>query len=198
MNVLVVRDVEVAKRALIEEELRPSAVVDATRLERNLNLVLQIIEITDKVVVCLNLIDEARRRGITVDPARTKYRLLEAGAEVIVAGLEAGRVHKGKHGYPERADVAVDAVDADALDGLVVPGGWMPDKLRRYESVLDIVRRCEERAVPIASICHGPWIDISAGVVRGYRYTSTPGIQDDLVNAGAEWIDAEAPGTRTS
>ena len=119
-----------------------------------------------------------------------KYRLLEAGAEVIVAGLEAGRVHKGKHGYPERADVAVDAVDADALDGLVVPGGWMPDKLRRYESVLDIVRRCEERAVPIASICHGPWIDISAGVVRGYRYTSTPGIQDDLVNAGAEWIDA--------
>ncbi|MEM8883142.1 MAG: type 1 glutamine amidotransferase domain-containing protein [Planctomycetota bacterium] len=119
-----------------------------------------------------------------------KYRLLEAGAQVLVAGLKRGVVHHGKHGYPETAEHDVEDLDPATLDGVVVPGGWMPDKLRRYESVLSIVRAMEESGKLIASICHGPWIDISAGVVRGYRYTSTPGIRDDLVNAGAEWIDA--------
>ena len=121
-----------------------------------------------------------------------KYRLREAGAEVVVAGLEAGVTHKGKHGYPQVSEAALCDLSADEFDGLVVPGGWMPDKLRRYEDVLSITRDIERQGKCLASICHGAWINISADVVRGYRYTSTPGIKDDLINAGvAEWVDAE-------
>jgi protease I len=109
-----------------------------------------------------------------------KYRLREAGAEVVVAGVEAGVKHKGKHGYPQLAE---------ADDALVVPGGWMPDKLRRYDAVKSVTRAMAEAHKPVASICHGPWIDISAGIVAGVTYTSTPGIKDDLENAGATWVD---------
>lgn len=119
-----------------------------------------------------------------------KYRLLEAGAEVVLAGQEAGRTYHGKHGYPQKAGAAVDQLDAATFDGLVVPGGWMPDKLRRDEHVLRLTRDIDTAGKCIASICHGPWIDISAGIVRGVKYTSTPGIKDDLINAGAQWIDA--------
>jgi protease I len=118
-----------------------------------------------------------------------KYRLLEYGAQVVVAGLEAGVLHKGKHGYPQKADAAVASLQASDFDGIVVPGGWMPDKLRRYDEVKQLVRDFNKARKLIASICHGPWIDISAGVVKGVRYTSTPGIKDDLVNAGAKWFD---------
>lgn len=119
-----------------------------------------------------------------------KYRLIEAGAEVVVAGLEAGVTHRGKHGYPQKAEIAVADLDPDAFDGLVIPGGWMPDKLRRYDEVKSFTKAIDEAGKLVASICHGPWIDISAGIVRGAKYTSTPGIKDDLVNAGAQWIDA--------
>lgn len=119
-----------------------------------------------------------------------KYRLIEAGAEVVVAGQEAGRTYRGKHGYPQKADATVDRLRSADFDGLVVPGGWMPDKLRRDPQVLQLTRDFDAAGKCIASICHGPWIDISAGIVRGVRYTSTPGIKDDLVNAGATWIDA--------
>lgn len=121
-----------------------------------------------------------------------KYRLREAGAQVVVAGLEAGVTHKGKHGYPQLAEAAVGDLSADDFDALVVPGGWMPDKLRRYGSVLSITREIHKQGKPLASICHGGWINISADVVKGYHYTSTPGIKDDLVNAGvASWSDEE-------
>jgi len=120
-----------------------------------------------------------------------KYRLLEAGAEVVVAGIESGVKHLGKHGYPQVADAAVRDLKADDFDGVVVPGGWMPDKLRRYDEVKSIVAAFEKQGKLIASICHGPWIDISAEVVEGYKYTSTPGIKDDLVNAGAAWVDEQ-------
>ena len=120
-----------------------------------------------------------------------KYRLLEAGAEVVVAGIESGVKHLGKHGYPQLADAAVRDLKADDFAGLVVPGGWMPDKLRRYDEVKSIVAAFEKQGKLIASICHGPWIDISAEVVKGYKYTSTPGIKDDLMNAGAQWVDEE-------
>ena len=118
-----------------------------------------------------------------------KYRLLEAGAGVVVAGIEAGVTHHGKYGYPQKTDAAVRDLAADDFDGIVVPGGWMPDKLRRYEEVKQIVRDLDAQQKLIASICHGPWIDISAGAVTGVTYTSTPGIRDDLVNAGATWVD---------
>jgi protease I len=121
-----------------------------------------------------------------------KYRLREAGAQVVVAGIEAGVVHPGKHSYPQKAEAAVRDLNAADFDALVVPGGWMPDKLRRYDEVKQITRQIHDAGKLVASICHGGWIDISAGIVEGYRYTSTPGIKDDLVNAGvAQWIDAE-------
>ena len=119
-----------------------------------------------------------------------KYRLLEAGAAVVVAGLEAGVKHLGKHGYPQVTDAAVRDLAADEFDGLVIPGGWMPDKLRRDDHVKRLARDINAAGKLVASICHGPWIDISAGIVKGVRYTSTPGIKDDLVNAGADWYDA--------
>jgi protease I len=120
-----------------------------------------------------------------------KYRLREAGVAVTVAGLEAGVTHRGKHSYPQVAEAAVAELSAEDFDALVVPGGWMPDKLRRDDAVKSITRQIAEAGKPIASICHGPWIDISAGIVRGVNYTSTPGLTDDLTNAGANWSDQE-------
>ncbi len=119
-----------------------------------------------------------------------RYRLLEAGAGVTIAGQESGRVYKGKHGYPCKSDVAIDLMEAADFAGVVIPGGWMPDKLRRDPKVLELVKQFDEAGKLIASICHGPWIDISAQVVKGVRYTSTPALKDDLRNAGALWEDA--------
>ncbi len=118
-----------------------------------------------------------------------RYRLLEAGAGVTIAGQEAERVYRGKHGYPCKPDAAIDMMEVADFHGVVIPGGWMPDKLRRDPKVLELVRQFDEAGKVIASICHGPWINISAGVVRGVRYTSTPAIKDDLSNAGAIWED---------
>ncbi len=120
-----------------------------------------------------------------------KYRLREAGAVVVIAGQTAGVTHKGKHGYPQEAKAAVSALSASDFDALVIPGGWMPDKLRRDPAVKAITRAMAEQRKPIASICHGPWIDISSGIVKGVTYTSTPALTDDLVNAGATWVDQE-------
>ncbi len=118
-----------------------------------------------------------------------KYRLIEAGAQVVVAGLEAGVVYKGKHGYPQVSHERIMDLEAADFDALVVPGGWMPDKLRRYDEVKRITKQIHDAGKCVASICHGPWIDISAGIVKGATYTSTPGLTDDLRNAGATWID---------
>ncbi len=120
-----------------------------------------------------------------------RLRLLEAGFRPVLAGLEAGRRYRGKHGYPVQSDAAVADVRADDFAAVVAPGGWMPDKLRRDRHVLDLVRACDAAERPIASICHGGWICVSAGVVKGRRYTGSPGIRDDLVHAGAVFEDAE-------
>lgn len=118
-----------------------------------------------------------------------KLRLEEAGATVTLAGPAAGQTYHGKHGYPASSDAAVSAVHERDFAALLIPGGWMPDALRRDPAVLQLVRDFRAAGKPIATICHGPWIMISAGVVRGVRMTSTPGIRDDLVNAGANWVD---------
>ena len=118
-----------------------------------------------------------------------KYRLLEAGAEVVVAGLEADVIHKGKYGYPQVSQKRIADLSGSDFDALVIPGGWMPDKLRRYDEVKKITSDIHHSGKCVASICHGPWIDISAGIVKGATYTSTPGLTDDLVNAGATWVD---------
>jgi protease I len=119
-----------------------------------------------------------------------KLRLAEAGMEVVVAGPEAGRQYSGKHGYPCRSDAAIGEVHAAQFDGVVIPGGFMPDKLRRDPRVLRLVRDFASASKLVAAICHGGWIAISAGVYRGVRVTGSPGIKDDLVNAGAIWEDA--------
>lgn len=118
-----------------------------------------------------------------------KYRLLEAGFDVVIAGLEAGVMHHGKHGYPQMAHAAVRDLNPADFAGLVVPGGWMPDKLRRAAEVKKFTAAIAAAGKPIASICHGPWIDISSGIVKGVTYTSTPALTDDLTNAGATWVD---------
>lgn len=118
-------------------------------------------------------------------------RFQEAGATVVIAGQEAAATYRGKHGYPCKADRAISAIRGDDFDAILVPGGWMPDKLRRDPAVLDLVRHFAATGKLIATICHGPWILISAGLCRGVRMTSTPGIRDDVTNAGAVWQDAE-------
>jgi protease I len=120
-----------------------------------------------------------------------KLRLEEAGYVVKLAGI-GEREYRGKHGYPCSVDGSVADFRAEDLAGLVAPGGWAPDKLRRDPVVLRRVREVHESGGMVATICHGPWVLISAGIVRGRRMTSTVGIRDDLVNAGARWVDEPA------
>jgi protease I len=117
-----------------------------------------------------------------------KLRLEEAGYEVLLAGM-GEPTYRGKHGYPATMDGHVREFLSDTLAGIIAPGGWAPDKLRRDKDVLARVREVHAAGKMVATICHGPWILISAGIVRGRRLTSTVGIRDDVVNAGAEWLD---------
>ena len=117
------------------------------------------------------------------------YRLREEGAEVTIAGLTADSV-TGKKGHgPVEVDTTVDQVDAGSFDGLVIPGGFAPDKLRRSKDVLALVEAFNAASKPIAFICHAGWVPISAGIVKGRRATSVAAIRDDMVNAGADWVD---------
>ena len=118
-----------------------------------------------------------------------KLRLEEAGYTTILAGIGESS-YRGKHGYPCPVAGHVRDFPASSLIGLLAPGGWAPDKIRRDKDALARVREVHEAGGMIATICHGPWILISAGIVRGRRLTSTVGIRDDVVNAGAEWVDA--------
>jgi protease I len=120
-----------------------------------------------------------------------KLRLVEAGAEMVVAAPEAGKLYTGKNGYPCVSDAALDGLTAAQFDFLVVPGGFAPDKLRRLDTVKTLTREIFQAGKLVAHICHGGWIPISAGIMAGMRCTSTPGIRDDLVNAGATWEDRE-------
>ena len=119
-----------------------------------------------------------------------KLRIEEAGGHVTLAGTMAGRTYSGKHGYPCTSDAALADMEAGDFHGIVIPGGWLPDALRRDRKVLELVRGFAAQGKLVAAICHGGWIPISAGVYRGVRVTGSPGIKDDLVNAGAIWEDA--------
>lgn len=119
------------------------------------------------------------------------YRVREAGATVLYAGPQKGKTHIGKYGVPAVADLSFDEVSSSDIAGLLVPGGWAPDKLRRFADVLRLTREFHEAGKPIAQICHAGWVLISAKIVSGYTMTSTPGIRDDLENAGAIWVDQE-------
>jgi protease I len=120
------------------------------------------------------------------------YRLIEAGYAVDVIGEEkAGTTYKGKFTYPIVSTLEADKAVAKDYAGLVAPGGWMPDRLRRNPSVLKLVSDIDRQGGVITSICHGPWILISAKVVKGKKMTSTTAIKDDLENAGAIWVNEE-------
>ncbi|MDQ4134438.1 MAG: type 1 glutamine amidotransferase, partial [Actinomycetota bacterium] len=115
----------------------------------------------------------------------------EEGAEVTVAGLSDAPV-TGKKGHgPLEVDATVDQVDESEFDALIVPGGFAPDKFRQSEAVLALVREFDASGKPVAFICHAGWVPISAGIIKGRRATSVDAIQDDMVNAGADWVDEE-------
>ena len=118
-----------------------------------------------------------------------RYRLMEEGAEVVVAGI-GDETYKGKKGYPVTVDTQVDRLSANDFDAVVVPGGYAPDHMRRNEALLALVREIHDQGKTVAAICHAPWVTVSAGIMKGRRATSVPAIKDDVINAGAEWVDA--------
>ena len=118
-----------------------------------------------------------------------KIRLEEEEAATIVAGL-GEKTYPGKRGYPVTVDANVDDVSAESFDGLVIPGGFAPDQLRRSTKVLDITRTMYQTGKPVAFICHAGWVPISARILRGKRATSVRAIKDDMENAGAIWEDS--------
>lgn len=118
-----------------------------------------------------------------------KIRLQEAGFFVTTAGPEAGKTYFSKHGYPCKADLSYAEVEAQSLEGVVIPGGYAPDKIRRYSQALQIVRQLFEEGKTIAFICHGGWVPISAKILKGKQVTGAAAIRDDLENAGAEFLD---------
>lgn len=119
-------------------------------------------------------------------------RLREEGAHVIVIGLNTQTVH-GKHGLEMTPDISIaEAPPASSFDGIVIPGGWAPDKLRRNQSVLQLVRDIHAQGKIVATICHGGWVPISAGILRGHKATGSKGIKDDIENAGGIWVDEAA------
>lgn len=118
-----------------------------------------------------------------------KIRLEEAGYKTVIAGPEAGKVYKGKHGYPCKADMSFNETLKIAHAGVVIPGGYAPDKLRRYPEVLQIVKKAFDEGKVVAFICHAGWVPISAKILKGKKVTSVAAIKDDMENAGAIWSD---------
>ncbi|HDD59352.1 MAG: protease [Thermoplasmata archaeon] len=114
------------------------------------------------------------------------YRLIEAGHEVVVAARERG-TYRSKSGLQLEAEVAFRDIKSDEIDGLYIPGGYAPDGVRRDESILQLIRELMRRGAPVAAVCHGPWVLISAGVLRGRRATSFFSIRAEVEAAGAVW-----------
>ncbi|MEW9122102.1 MAG: type 1 glutamine amidotransferase domain-containing protein [Thermotaleaceae bacterium] len=115
--------------------------------------------------------------------------LREEGAQVDLVGPKAKETYIGKYGVPAVSDYAFGDIDISDYDAILVPGGWSPDKLRRYPEVLAMVRYMDENKKTIGQICHAGWVLISAKILKGRKVTSTPGIRDDMENAGAIWFD---------
>jgi protease I len=121
--------------------------------------------------------------------------LKEAGAEVDIVSLHGGRIRGMNMHQPAelvQVDKTVDQVRAADYDGLLIPGGYInPDQLRQSAQARDFVRDFDTRGKPIATLCHGPWVLASAGLAANRTLTSWPGVRDDMVNAGATWLDQE-------
>lgn len=118
-----------------------------------------------------------------------KIRLEEAGLHVIIAGPQAGHEYKGKHGYPCTTHIAFKEINPQACSGVLIPGGYAPDRIRRYPEALHAVREIDTSKKLVAFICHGGWVPISARIVKGRKLTGFSAIKDDLENAGAHFVD---------
>jgi len=119
------------------------------------------------------------------------YRLKEEGAEVVVVGSGSNRTYTGKYGYPIEVDKEAKEIDVSKFDGVVIPGGYAPDVMRRYPEMVRIVREAHQKGKVIAAICHAGWMLVSAGILKGKKVTGVSAIKDDLVNAGATYLDQE-------
>jgi protease I len=119
------------------------------------------------------------------------YRLKEEGAEVTVVGSGSSRTFSSKYGYPIEADKEAKEIDMSRYDGVVIPGGYAPDVMRRYPEMVRIVREAHQKGKVIAAICHAGWMLVSAGILKGKKVTGVIAIKDDLVNAGANYVDEE-------
>lgn len=119
------------------------------------------------------------------------YRLREAGCTVTLVGPEADKTYPSKLGYPAKSDKAAQDVSANDFDGVIVPGGFAPDYIRRSKEMLRLVQTIADQGKVIASICHGPWVLCSTSVLKGKKATCFFAIKDDVTNAGATYTDAE-------
>lgn len=119
-----------------------------------------------------------------------KIRMKEAGFEPVVAAKER-KTYTGKNGYPATPDLTLEEVNATAYSAVIIPGGYAPDIFRRWDKLLYIVRTMYQAGKPVAAICHAAWVPISAGIVKGKKMTCFMSIKDDVMNAGAEYVDAE-------
>jgi protease I len=119
------------------------------------------------------------------------YRLKEEGAEVSVVGSGSSRTYTSKYGYPVDVNKEAKEIDATKYDGLVIPGGYAPDLMRRYPEMVKIVREAHQKGKVVAAICHAGWMLVSAGILKGKKVTGVSAIKDDLVNAGATYLDEE-------
>jgi protease I len=118
-------------------------------------------------------------------------RFREEGAETVVVGAEAGKIYSSKKGYPVVADKSISDAHATDFDALIVPGGWAPDSLRQDERMLNLVREMDKSGKILGAICHAGWVLCSADVLRGRTVTCYKAIKDDMINAGAEYLDKE-------
>lgn len=118
-------------------------------------------------------------------------RMREEGAEVSVIAPRAGETYTSKHGYPVKSDMAAEAVDASRFDAVIIPGGYSPDLMRRNPAMVRLVRQADQQGKVVAAICHAGWMLASAGILRGRTVTSFSAIKDDVINAGARWLDQE-------
>ena len=119
------------------------------------------------------------------------YRLKEAGAEVTVVGSGSAETYTGKPGTEVKVDASIEQVSAADFDGMVIPGGYAPDIMRRYPKMVQLVKDLFESGKVVAAICHAGWMLASAEILPGKTVTSFYAIKDDLVHAGAEWVDQE-------
>ena len=118
-------------------------------------------------------------------------RLREAGAQGTIVGPKAGEAYKSKDGYPAKADLSMDDARAADFDAVIVPGGYAPDRMRRHQAMLTLVREAFQSGKVVAAICHAGWVPISAGIVKGKTMTCVSAIKDDVINAGAKYVDRE-------